>query len=157
MAVTEGRNGLVTVNYSSDGKKTVGQLGNWSVSGISRDLIEGTAFGDRVKKFYSGMLNAGSISFAGNYDGNDTYQVAITEALSSGVEISNSTVNLLYKLRLWANSDTDFDGYGFWSCTNSSGRFIVTSMDVGQDKNGIGTISITAQVSHGALAWATST
>jgi hypothetical protein len=60
-------------------------------------------------------------------------------------------------MRLWANYDSNFDGYGFWSCVGSSGELYVTSMDLGQDKNGLGTVSFTIKVSKGLLTWSTST
>ena len=160
MAVAEGRNGLVTVTTTAAGKHTIAELGNWSVSGISRDMIDYTAFGDTVKKFKPGMLDPGSISFAGFYDGtDDTGQVSLITYLSSGASIGNSasSANMICKLRLWENSDTDFDSYGFWSCTGSSGEIYITSMDLGQDKNGLGTVSFSAKVSKGALGWSTST
>jgi len=168
MAVAEGRNGLVTIvsgASSAPVSHTVAELGNWAVSGISRDMVEFTAFGDTVKKFKPGMLDPGGITFAGFYDGtDDTGQRKLVQLLSSGVSIGtakNSTVHR--RLRLWANSDSDFDSFGFWSCTGSTGstgpigKIYITSMDLGQDKNGLGTVSFSAKVSAGSLAWCTST
>ena len=156
MAVAEGRNGKITVQANST-KHTVAEMGNWSVGGINRNMIDYTAFGDTVMKFKPGMLDPGTITFSGFYDGTDsTGQVSLIEAMSSGVAISNTT-GRIHSLRLWANSDTDFDSYGFWSCVDSSGELYVTSMDLGQDKNGLGTVSFSLKVSKGALAWSTST
>ena len=162
MAVAEGRNGLVTIvagASSAPVNQTIAELGNWAVSGISRDMIDYTAFGDTVKKFKPGMLDPGSISFAGFYDGTDTLgQVHLIQTMSSGVVIGTAKASTVHRrFRLWANSDTDFDSYGFWSCTGSTGKLYITSMDLGQDKNGLGTASFTMKVSQGSLAWSTST
>ena len=105
------------------------------------------------------MLDPGSISFAGFYDGtDDTGQVQLIENMSSGTAIGTAPDTTAHRnFRLWANSDTDFDSYGFWSCTGSTGKIYIQSMDLSQDKNGLGTVSFTAKVSAGALAWSTST
>jgi len=162
MAIAEGRNGLVTIvagASSAPVKHTIAELGNWAVSGISRDMVDYTAFGDTVKKFKPGMLDPGGITFAGFYDGtDDTGQREFVQLLSSGVAIGTAKASTVHRrLRLWANSDSDFDSYGFWSCTGSTGKVYITSMDLGQDKNGLGTVSFSAKVSAGSLAWSTST
>ena len=162
MAVAEGRNGLVTIvagASSAPVSHTIAELGNWAVSGINRNMIDYTAFGDTVMKFKPGMLDPGSITFSGFYDGTDsTGQVHLIQAMSSGTVIATAKDSTAHRnFRLWANSDSDFDSYGFWSCTGSTGKIYITSMDLGQDKNGLGTVSFTAKVSQGALAWTTST
>jgi hypothetical protein len=162
MAVSEGRNGKITVvemGSTYQTVHTVAELGTWSISGFNRDMIEYTAFGDTVKKWKPGMLDGGTITFTGFYDGTDsTGQVRLVTALSSGGAIGNSTAaGKVSKLRLWANDDPSFDGYGFWSCTGSAGQIYITTVDLSQDKNGLGTISFTAKVSKGELAWSTST
>lgn len=62
--------------YGSD---VVAGLGTWSMSGFVPDIQEDTAFGDTVKKYIrAGIDDAGSVSFAGNYDPADTNgQVAL--------------------------------------------------------------------------------
>ena len=161
MAITEGRYGRVTVvTTAAAGEKTVAELGEWRVSGISRDMVDVTVFGNTVKRMRPATINAGQITFSGFYDPTDsTGQARLIAALSSGKYIGNATLNLK-KMRLW-NSDTTSAGstgvYGFWSCSGSSGRVYITSKDVGTDKNGVGTISFTGQVSDGLLAWATAT
>lgn len=163
MAVTEGRNAKVTVTTTATGvgNQTIAELGTWNISGIARDLIETTAFGDTVKKFKVGMLNAGQVTFSGQYDPSDSSgQAKIIQHLSSGVAIDNTTTRSLCKLRLWPSGSTSAGStavYGFWSATNSSGELFVTSMETGTDKNGVGTVSFTAQVSKGALEFSTST
>ena len=123
MAVAEGRNGKITCCYltsaASTGQHTIAELGNWTVSGISRNMIDYTAFGDTVAKFKPGMLDPGSLSFSGHFDGSDsTGQELLVAMLSSGVAIDNRTsagstalTKRLTRLRLWANDDNSFDSF----------------------------------------------
>jgi hypothetical protein len=128
-------------------------------------MIDYTAFGDTVMKFKPGMLDPGSISFSGHFDGsNSTGQEMFVTMLSSGTAIGNSVTGStttsfkkLSRLRLWANDDNSFDSYGYWSCTGSSGEIYITGMELSQDKNGLGTVSFTGKVSKGALKWSTTT
>ena len=161
MAITEGRNGKVTVTAGSSVTKaihTIGELGTWRISGVSRDLIEHGSFGDTVKQFAVGMLDAGSITFEGFYDPSDTYQAALIANLSSGISVGNSTTAAIRRLRVYNSDDTSVakkDYFGYWSCSGSAGEMYISSMDLGQDKNGLGTISLTARVSGGSLAFST--
>jgi hypothetical protein len=170
MAIAEGKHGKITVRTivvttSTAGDvytptpHTIAEMGTWSVGGQNRDMIEYTAFGDTVKKWKPGMLDPGTITFSGFWDGTDsTGQRKLLEAFTSGVAIDNTTErDKLGKLRLWANDDISLSNYGFWSCTGSSGKIYITSIDLGQDKNGLATVSFTAKVSDGYLEWSTST
>jgi hypothetical protein len=129
-------------------------------------MIDITAFGDTVMKYAPGMMNPGTITFSGFCDAGSTAQSGLINALSNGKWIGNTCTQTgaglgcstkVKKLRLWANDDNTFPEYGFWSCVGSSGKLFLNGMDVGQDKNGVGTITFTAQVSHGVLAWSTTT
>jgi hypothetical protein len=126
MAVSEGRLGKVTVYLAADAK------------------------------FKPGMLDPGEVTFSGFYDASDTTgQVQLITSLSSGGQISNSSDYPLKQMRFWANDDTTFDGFGYWSASGSSGELYITSLETGTNKDGIATISFTAKVSKGALAWST--
>jgi hypothetical protein len=161
MAVAEGRLGKVTVYLATDATssvapQTVAELGEWSISGISRNMIDYTAFGDTVAKHKPGMLDPGTVTFSGFFDRTDsTGQVQLITSLTSGGAISNSTTRVLKHLRLWANDDTTFDGYGYFSCTGSSGEVYITSMETGTNKDGICTITFTGKVTKGAMEWST--
>lgn len=163
MAVAEGRNGLVTVRFGTGTTDcTVAELGTWSIGGISRNMIDITAFGDTVMKYAPGMMNPGTITFSGFCDAGSSGQAALIAAINSGLYICNKSTSALLgnsstikKLKLWANDDTGQPEFGFWSCSGSSGKLFFNSMDTAQDKNGVASISFTAQVSHGALAWST--
>jgi hypothetical protein len=55
MAVSEGRNGSISVVAgSSPSRTTVSEMGSWSIGGMSRNMIDYTAFGDTVSKFKPG-------------------------------------------------------------------------------------------------------
>ena len=162
MSVAEGRHGKVTVVAgSSPAIHTIAELGEWSIGGQDRNMIEYTAFQDTVRKFKPGMLDPGTLTFRGFYDGTDTTgQVKLVNSLSSGGAIDNSTwttADKLSKLRLWANDDATFESYGFWSCTGSSGEIFITGLEVNQNKDGLSEVTFTGRVSKGALGWSTST
>lgn len=162
MAVAEGRNGKVSVQSTASATVTVAEMGTWSIGGISRNMIDITAFGDTVMKYAPGMMNPGTMTFSGYCDAGSTAQANLVNALNNGWYICNKTTGSLLgnsttvkKLRLWANDDTTFPEYGYWSCSGSSGKIFFNSMDLGQDKNGVASLTFTAQVSHGVLAWST--
>ena len=164
MAVTEGRNARITVRTLSTGTESVvvAEMGTWSISGVSRNMIDVTSFGDTVMGFKPGMLDPGSITFTGFYDPTDSSgQAKIISSLSSGISISDSTSRQLRNLRIWGSMSTSpgsTDVYGFWSSTGSTGAEIfITSMELATDKNNVGTISLTAKVSGGRLAWSATT
>lgn len=157
MSVPQGRYGRVTVR-TTGGNVTVSEMGSWSITGQNRDMIEHTAFGDSVKEFKPGMLDAGSIQIAGFYDPRDSSgQTKLISAFSSGVSISNSSLKKLRKLRVWANKSTGTTCYGHWSCVGSSGELWITSFETGTDKSGLANFSMTLKVSRGILAWSTTT
>ena len=165
MAVAEGRNGKVQIAMAtsdSTGPHTVAELGNWSISGISRNMIDYTAFGDTVAKMKPGTLTPGTISFEGHYDGTDTTgQVNMITWLTSGTPFyCASSHGYPMGLRLWANDDTSFDSYGFWALSTAAGseaRIYINGLEASQDKDGLGTISFNMTVSGAMLQWSTST
>lgn len=158
MSVAEGRKGNVTVVATTTGSHVVAEMGEWNISGETLNMIPLSKFQDTVIRKRPGMLNPGTITFSGYFDGTDSSgQLYLFEHFSSGVLIDNSSTRTLSKLRLWANDDTTLDNYGFWSCTGSSGRLYITQRTMGQNSDGVGTLSFTAEVSDGLLGWSTST
>lgn len=162
MAVAEGRNGKITWVTGASSQVTIAELGEWSYSGISRNMIDYTAFGDTVSKFKPGMQDPGTITFRGHYDGEDTNgQVEMITSMTSGTPIyCSSSDGYPCKLRLWANDDTSFDSYGFWmmsTTAGSDGRIYINSMETDQNKDGLATISFTLKVSGAMLDWTTTT
>ena len=177
MAVAQGRYGRVTVRQVKAPSTVAGtsqkvtyalsELGSWSITGQARDMIEHTAFGDSVKQFLPGMKDGGAIQFTGFFHGitaGSTYQQRqIINYFSSGTVIKANTTALgkLGRLRFWVSSTAsgapNTTSKGFWSCTGSSGEFYVTSVETAIDKSGLGTISFTAKVAKGSLAFSSST
>lgn len=158
--VAEGRLGKVTVcGTSTAGKHTIAELKSWSISGVSRNMIDASVFGTDVKKFLPGMIDPGTIQFTGFYDGSDsTGQVNLIRSLTSGGSITNTLASSqLSRLRLWPNADASFGSYGFWSCSGSSGKIYITSIDVSINSDGLGEVTFNGKVSDGMMEWSTST
>lgn len=162
MTVAGGRTGNVTVytatqDSSGDVPTTVAEMGEWSINAGTRNIIEYYSFGDTIARSKPGLMTAQTFTFSGYYDeSDDDGQRAFMTALSSGGLISNSTVPIIKQLRLWGNDDTTITaGYGYFSCTNSSGAVIITNYEVGANKDGIGTINFTGAVTSGVLEWST--
>ena len=160
MAVAEGRNGQITVTYGSQStsvQQTVAEMGEWSVGGMSRNMIDYTAFGDATAKFKPGMLDPGTVTFSGHYDGSDNEQKKLITMLSSGGYLGSSgRAGKLSRMRLWANDDTSFESFGYWQMTTgSSGKLYVTSMETAQSKDGLATLSVTLKCSKSVLTWTT--
>ena len=166
MPVTEGRKGLVTVCCSgTTGRETVAEMGEWSITGMALPMIEYSAFGDTVQRFKPGIMDPGSFTFSGYFDGSTWASAGnlvrlMTCTLNNGIPIGNSTLAAavpLKKLRLWANTDSDLESYGFWGTTNSSGDIYITGLEAGTAKDGIGTVTFSGKVATGYFEWSTST
>lgn len=162
MSVTEGRKGKVQVRLCTTGaigsscRHTVAEMGNWSITGWQRDLMEVSAFQDTAKRYVIGLMDAGGVTFGGYYDPSSTEQTKLIAAFTSGKYVGDSTaVGVPGQLRFFANSDTTLTNYGFWSCTGSNGKFYITNCESAQDKSGVGTFNMTVKVSCGLLGWST--
>lgn len=130
MASIGGR--LAKVMYGSN---VVANIGEWSMSGFVPDLAESTAFGDTVKTWKeAGIGDAGTISFSGNYDPDDTNgQVAILALANLGAELTN----------LYFYTKTN----QFWR-VGAGGAIILDKFNaVKMTKNGLGTIDFSGKVS----------
>jgi hypothetical protein len=162
MAVAIGLKGNVTVRTSSSVDMTVAEMGTWSISGPTRNMVEVSAFGDKTGRQELGTLSGQQITFDGYYDGTDTGMAALISVLSSAVPIRCCTGAGLWpaKLKLWAQNDTDMPGYGWWALSTAgttSATVYMTGMELGQSKDGMGTISFTAAVVDDDFKWSTST
>ena len=130
MASIGGR--LAKVMY---GSTLVAGIGTWSMSGFVPDVVEDTAFGDTVKKWKeAGTGDAGTISFEGNYDPDDTNgQVALNALANTGAELTN----------LYFYETTN----KFWR-VQSGGCIILDKFNaVTMVKNGLGTVSFSGKIS----------
>jgi hypothetical protein len=65
-------------------------IGNWSIDGRTRAEIDDTEFGDEYTSYLLGVIDGGTIGFAGNFKPDDTTgQVALEEAFDADTEITN--------------------------------------------------------------------
>jgi len=109
---------------------TVLGMGNWKMTGITVDLLETTAFGDTAKQFISGLVDYGTVSFGGVYDNS----AAGGQSTLISAMLNNSKIP---DLRLYINS------VSYWTPNVtglSAAGVYITSVNIGQDKSGLGTI-----------------
>lgn len=135
MAVKLGRWAKVTV-----GANTILGLGNWSIEGIAVDQIETTDFGTVWKKFESGMLDGGTISFAGNYDPDDTSGQTL-------LRVANLNATHLTSMRFYVDSTSYFEADQ--TSVSPKSYIIITSWNVSMDKAGVAQTTFTGKVSGG--------
>jgi len=162
MAVSAGYNGAIRIKSSGATLTTVGEMGSWSISGPNRNLIEVSAFGDTVARQEIGTLTGQTITFDGYYDGTSTELRTIVRSLSSRTPIRCCTGGGLFpaNLRLYTNTASAITGAGYWALSTAgttTATIYITGMELGQSKDGLGTISFTAAVSGDDLKWSTST
>lgn len=145
MAVKVGHLGKVQL-----GTSTIVAMGTWTISGITADQMESSAFGDNWKTYEFGMKDGGQISFNGFLDPADTTgQQALQKANLDNTDLTS--------LRLYVDNTSYYEpcqstGY-FAPGSLSTGQDTVlsnvniTSYDISMDKAGLGTISFTGKVS----------
>jgi len=117
------------------GSVVIAGLGTWSMSGFVPDVQEDTSFGDTVKKWKrAGIDDAGSVSFSGNYDPDDTNGQVALNALKT---ISTGLANLYF----YESTNV------FWRVA-LGGEILLTKFNaVTMAKNALGTISFEGKVS----------
>jgi hypothetical protein len=131
------------------GANTIVGMGTWSISGITADQMDASAFNDNWKTFEFGMKDGGTITFSGLYDSSDTTG---REALELA-NLQNTDVTDLY---LYID-DTSFfvpcQTTGYHSPTNTTGNDTIvshvniTSYNINADKADLVKIDFTAKVS----------
>jgi len=162
MAIAVGNQGSVTV-WTSSGtpNNTVGEMGNWTISGPGLNMIDASAFGDERGRQKPGMRTAQTLTFDGYYDQTSTAQNYLQTWLSSGTPIyASSKLDIPCHLRIWANTDTDLEQYGFWALATSTSLSVksyVTGLEVGQEKDGVQTVAFTMAVTGANMVWTTTT
>jgi len=167
MTVAAGNKGKVTMFTSQGDNAEIAEMGEWTISGPTLNMIDYGAFGDERGRQKPGMVEAQTLSFNGYCDfttGSNNAQARLITFLSSGTPIYSSSdpasTNGPSRLRLWANDDTDLPGYGFWaqsSSTTLTVKSYVTSLEVGQDMGGVQTIAFSLAVTGGAMVFTTTT
>lgn len=131
-----GKNAKVTVGT---GDSTISLLGTWSLSGMSQDQLEDTAFGQTYKTYKMGLLDGGTISFSGLYDPADTNGQDI-------LRTANENGTLLTSIKFWINSASYYTPA--YTAITGSGVY-VTSWEIGADRSALMTASFSCKVTGG--------
>jgi hypothetical protein len=135
MGFKVGKNAKVTL-----GTNTVVGMGNWSLDGITVEMLDSTAFGDEWRQFLMGVGDYGTLSFGGWWDMSDTTgQVMIDSAhknKSKLIDIRFYVDNTSYYI---PNTNVTSSGG-----TDGAGVLIQT-IKIAYDKAGIGTIEFTGK------------
>lgn len=141
MAVMVGKNARVTFATSALG------MGNWSLNQPGPDLLDATQFGDDWKQYKAGVRDGGTVSFAGNFNIATTGQVHIISNFTSGVALTTGSSFRLYM-------STESSGWGYFKLS-SGASLIIQSINVGQDKGGLGSIDVSMKISNGYMKYTT--
>jgi len=144
MSYVSGKDSKVTL-----GANTVVGMGNWSISGVTADQMDTSAFNDNWKTFEFGMKDGGTVEFAGLADPDD---VTGQEVL----ELANLNNTDITDLRLYID-DTSYycpnATTGYYSPSSTTGNDTIlswvniTSYSISTDKAGMMQKSFTAKVS----------
>lgn len=129
------------------GSNTIAGIGEFNLSGVTVELVEDTDFEDTVKSFLRvGADDPGTISFSGNYDPDDTNGQVALNALSA---TTTGFTNLYFYDQYGAGAAGTT--YSFWR-TSSGGSILLTKFkNLGMQKNGLGKVEFTGQVSGAVL------
>lgn len=178
MAVQNGKDGRVQISGASSYGNFTGSTGgsraymhtilnltNWTLSQPGPDLIDATAMGDDWKKYKAAVRDGGSISISGFFDWEDTTgQKALINRLSSGTVIrypGTPGTTEGTRFELWPGDDTTVAGAGCWKFSTGAGtttlekKLIINSVNVGQDKSGLGSIDMNLKITDGYFAYST--
>lgn len=132
MAGLPGYKGKVTI-----GADTVNEIADWSISGMTNELIEDTELTDTFKSFVHGEGQGGTVSINGFYDDDD----AAGQDIIKAAFIAKTSIDevLLY----FGSGDDDF-----WML-NLGATCHVEGLELGAAVNGIVPVSYVLRVSGG--------
>jgi hypothetical protein len=133
MSVKVGKIGSVKL-----GTYDIAEMGVWSLSGMTNEMLEHSKFGDEEKEFEFGIADYGTISFNGHFDMSDTNGQKLLE--SAHMNKSKITNDLKFYI-----DNTSY--YTVDVTNNSASAFLMQTITIGFDKSGIGTISFQVKVS----------
>lgn len=119
---------------------TVAEMGTYTMSGFTRDVLEKTAFGDLTKKFTAGQCDGGEISFSGFYDLSDTTGQRVLEAAAKTRRIMSPGALKVY-----------IDEVYYFTVGSSGTMFVTKAGGVGMDNSGLGTTAFTVKVAGDEL------
>lgn len=117
------------------GSAVVKGMVDWSMDGVSVELLDTTAFGDTAKKFMTGLLDYGTVSFNGHYDPADVTGQTILQSAN----MNNSKVT---DIRLYVDSTS------YWTpniTADSDAGLQMQSFNIKQAVNGLGSISFSGK------------
>jgi len=144
MTVYSGKDCKVTI-----GSATVVGMGAWSITGITSEQIDSSAFGTTWKTFEWGMKDGGTVSFNGFADPGDT--TGQEELIQAQIEATDLTTVRFY-----------IDSTSYYTCNATTGYLSpstttgndtpisvlnITSHDISADKGGLVAISFTGKAS----------
>lgn len=133
---------MATVKVGKAAKVTLGtymvsEMGNWTLDGITVDLLDATSFGDEFKEYVLGIGDYGTVSFSGFYDMSDTNgQVVLESAHRNKSRISN--------IRFYIDN-TSYYTPDVTSVTDAG--ILMQTIRISFEKYGIGSIDFTAKCS----------
>ncbi len=121
------------------GANTIAGIGTWSMSGYVPDIAEDSAFGDKVKKWKrAGIDDAGSVSFEGLYDPDDTNGQVTLNALATSTD---GLTNLYF----YESTNV------FWRVGTGGSILLDKFKVIGMSKSGLATVSFSGKVSAAAM------
>lgn len=146
-----------TTNWTGGSTHEIAGMGSWTVSGITRDMLDKTSFGDQWKGVKQGVADGGTVTFSGFFDWTDTTgQVALINHMNNSRYLTKA-----HDLRLWVSDSTGDTKRGFFSLSTAAGstnaKMYFQSLNAKQDKSSLGTIDVTLKVSEGFLTYSTAT
>jgi hypothetical protein len=123
-------------------------IGNWSMDGMSLAEMDDTELGDEATKYVLGIMDGGSISFAGNHKPGDTSgQLALLTAFDARTELTD--------LRFYIDETSYYvpcqtAGYlhpGKTTGANTAvSNVVMKSAPVNYDKGSLGQVSFSVRV-----------
>jgi hypothetical protein len=136
MSRRAGRNAKVMMGGTTS---VVVGMGNWTLDGYNVDLIDVTAFGDDDKGFDLGFGDAGTLTFNGNFDPEDSQGQMLLESCGR----NKTKVTDLY---LYIDSVSSYQPDVTGDVTNAY-ALITKSRSVVMDATNVGKVSFTAKLS----------
>lgn len=122
------------------GTYVVAGQGIWTFSGMTRTVLDDTAFDTTVDKYQFGRLNGGTITFSGNYDPADTTGQNLLDSA-----VKNASYFTGGDLKIYIDNTSYFT-------VDTGGNIMMTkARAITMDKNGLGQCSFEGQTSNGVM------
>jgi hypothetical protein len=135
MSVRTGRYAKITV-YNN----LVAEMGQYTLSGFNRDVLEHTSFGSHTKTFIAGHVDGGEITLSGYFDPTDTNGQRVLEDACE-----NGTIFQPHQIKVFI-SETEYFSAGVGGT-----MFVTKAKGVTMEKYGIASTQFTIKVCGTAL------